>query len=335
MSNRTTAAAAGRREFLTTIVSVTAAGAAAVGIAGAVQTAAEAATPVAAPALAKGKPTVAGSYVTTREGVSIYFKDWGPKDGPVVTLSHGWPLSSDSWENQAAFLANNGFRVISHDRRGHGRSGQPWDGNDMDHYADDLAEVIEALGLRNVSSFGFSTGGGEVARYVGRHGTGNVARLGLISAVPPVMVKKPSNPGGLPIEVFDGIREAFVENRAQLFHDIPAGPFFGYNRPGAKPSQGVIDAWYAQGMQAGYKNTYDSIKAFSETDFTEDLKKFDRPTLIVHGSDDQIVPIDAAGRASAKLVPHAVLKVYDGAPHGLSETHKQRLNQDMLAFLKS
>lgn len=282
-----------------------------------------------------GKPVVNGSYVTTREGVSLYFKDWGPKDGPVVTLSHGWPLSSDSWENQAAFLADQGFRVVTHDRRGHGRSSQPWDGNDMDHYADDLAEVIEALDLHDVSAFGFSTGGGEVARYVGRHGTARVARLGLIAAVPPVMVKKESNPGGLPIEVFDGIREAFVADRAQLFRDIPSGPFFGYNRPGAKPSQGAIDAWWLQGMQGGYKNTFDSIKAFSETDFTEDLKKFDRPTLIVHGDDDQIVPIDAAARASKKLVPHALLKVYEGAPHGLSETHKDRLNQDMLAFLKS
>lgn len=283
----------------------------------------------------QGKPVVDGSYVTTREGVSLYFKDWGPKGGPVVTLSHGWPLSSDSWENQAAFLADHGFRVISHDRRGHGRSSQPWDGNDMDHYADDLAAVIEALDLQGVSAFGFSTGGGEVARYVGRHGTGRVAKLGLISAVPPVMVKKESNPGGLPIEVFDGIRKAFVADRAQLFRDIPSGPFFGYNRPGARPSQGVIDAWWSQGMQGGYKNTFDSIKAFSETDFTEDLKKFDRPTLIVHGDDDQIVPIDAAGRASKTLVPHAILKVYEGAPHGLSETHKEKLNQDMLAFLKS
>ena len=284
---------------------------------------------------ANAKPTVSGSYVTTRDGVSIYYKDWGPKDGPVVTLSHGWPLSSDSWENQAFFLANNGFRVVTHDRRGHGRSSQPWDGNDMDHYADDLADVIAALDLDAISAFGFSTGGGEVARYVGRHGTGRVARLGLISAVPPLMLKTPANPGGLPIEVFDGIRAGQVTDRAQLYRDIASGPFYGYNRPGAKPSQGIIDAWYAQGMQGGFKNTYDSIAAFSATDFTEDLKKFDRPTLIVHGDDDQIVPIDAAGRASKKLVPHAELKVYEGAPHGLSDTHKDRLNQDMLAFLKS
>lgn len=284
---------------------------------------------------ANAKPAVSGSYVTTRDGVSLYFKDWGPKDGPVVTLSHGWPLSSDSWENQAFFLANNGFRVVSHDRRGHGRSSQPWDGNDMDHYADDLADVIEALGLSAISAFGFSTGGGEVARYVGRHGTGRVARLGLISAVPPLMLKTPANPGGLPIEVFDGLRAGQLADRAQLYRDIASGPFYGYNRPGAKPSQGIIDAWYAQGMQGGFKNTYDSIAAFSATDFTEDLKKFDRPTLLVHGDDDQIVPIDAAARAAKTLVPHAELKVYEGAPHGLADTHKERLNQDMLAFLKS
>lgn len=273
--------------------------------------------------------------ITTKEGVTLHYKDWGPKDGPVVTLSHGWPLSSDSWESQAFFLADEGFRVVAHDRRGHGRSSQPWDGNDMDHYADDLAAVIEALDLENVSAFGFSTGGGEVARYVGRHGTGNVAKLGLISAVPPLMVKTPANPDGLPVEVFDGIRKAFLESRSKLFKDIPSGPFFGFNRPGAVTDQGMVDFWWLQGMMGGHKNTYDSIKAFSETDFTEDLKKFDRPTLIVHGDDDQIVPIDRAGRASKKLVPHAVLKVYEGAPHGLTDTHKDRLNQDMLAFLRS
>ncbi len=333
MSNRNETAGPARREILTALAGVAAAAAATLPAGEAAAQTKPAATAAAAPR--KGKPTVSGSYVTTREGVSLYVKDWGPKDGPVVTLSHGWPLSSDSWENQAFFLANNGFRVVSHDRRGHGRSSQPWDGNDMDHYADDLGEVIEALDLRNVSAFGFSTGGGEVARYVGRHGTGRIAKLGLISAVPPVMVKKESNPGGLPIEVFDGIRKAFLADRAQLFRDIASGPFFGYNRPGAKASQGAIEAWYAQGMQAGFKNTFDSIKAFSETDFTADLKKFDRPTLIVHGDDDQIVPLDASGRASKKLVPHAILKVYEGAPHGLSETHKDRLNQDMLAFLRA
>jgi non-heme chloroperoxidase len=272
--------------------------------------------------------------IRTKDGVSLYFKDWGPRDGPAVTLSHGWPLNSDSWESQAFFLASRGFRVVTHDRRGHGRSSQPWDGNDMDHYADDLATVIETLDLRNVAIFGFSTGGGEVARYVGRHGTSRVSKIGLISAVPPLMVKTPANPGGVPIEVFDATRAGMIANRAQLFRDIPSGPFYGFNRPGAKPSQGLIDAWWMQGMTAGFKNSYESVKAFSETDFTGDLKKFDKPTLIVHGDDDQIVPIDVAGRVSKRLVPHAILKVYAGAPHGLTETHKDRLNEDLLAFLQ-
>jgi non-heme chloroperoxidase len=273
--------------------------------------------------------------ITTRDHVEIYFKDWGPRNGPVVTLSHGWPLSADSWDSQAFHLASNGFRVISHDRRGHGRSSQPWDGNDMDHYADDLAQLIDALELKDVSLFGFSTGGGEISRYVGRHGTGRVARLGLISAVPPLMLKTDANPGGLPIDVFDGIRAASVTDRSKLYNDIAAGPFFGFNRPGATPSQGMIDSFWLQGMMGGHKNTYDSIKAFSETDFTADLKKFDKPTLIVHGDDDQIVPIDAAGRASKRLVAHAELKVYPGAPHGLGDTHKEQLNGDMLAFLRT
>lgn len=272
--------------------------------------------------------------IITRDNVELYYKDWGPKDGPVVILSHGWPLNADSWEIQALFLADNGFRVITHDRRGHGRSSQPWDGNDMDHYADDLAQLIQALDLHDVSLFGFSTGGGEITRYVGRHGTGRVARLGLISAVPPLMLKTEANPGGLPIEVFDGIRAASLADRSKLYQDIASGPFFGFNRPGATPSQGMIDAFWFQGMTGGHKNTFDSIKAFSETDFTEDLAKFDKPTLIVHGDDDQIVPIDAAGRASKRLVPHAELKVYAGAPHGLTNTHSDQLNQDMLAFLR-
>jgi non-heme chloroperoxidase len=293
------------------------------------------------PAAAQNSPTAVtakiahtASTITTRDNVEIYYKDWGPKDGPVVILSHGWPLNSDSWENQAFFLANNGFRVIAHDRRGHGRSSQPWHGNDMDHYADDLAQLIEALGLRNVSLFGFSTGGGEIARYVGRHGTSRVAKLGLISAVPPLMLKTPANPGGLPKEVFDGFRASSIADRSKLYQDIASGPFFGFNRPGAKPSQGMIDSFWMQGMMAGHKNTYDSIKAFSETDFTEDLKKFDRPTLIVHGDADQVVPIDAAAKASKKLVPHAELKIYPDAPHGITDTHKNQLNNDMLAFLK-
>lgn len=275
------------------------------------------------------------STITTKDGVELYYKDWGPKNGPVVTMSHGWPLCSDSWESQAFFLASNGFRVVAHDRRGHGRSSQPWDGNDMDHYADDLATVINTLDLRNVTAIGFSTGGGEVARYVGRHGTARIAKLGLISAVPPQMVKTPTNPGGVPVEVFDKIRAGMIADRSQLFRDIASGPFYGFNRPGAKVSQGLIESWCMQGMMGGMKNTYDSVRAFGETDFTADLKKFDRPTLIVHGDDDQMVPIDVGGKASKKLVPHAILKVYQGAPHGLTDTHKEQLNQDLLAFLRA
>lgn len=271
--------------------------------------------------------------ITTRDGTQIYYKDWG--SGPVVVLSHGWPLNSDSWESQMFFLASNGYRVIAHDRRGHGRSSQPWNGNEMNTYADDLAQLLEHLDVRDASLFGFSTGGGEVARYIGRHGTERVARAGLISAVPPLMVKTEGNPGGLPISVFDGIRAASVADRSQLYKDVASGPFFGYNRPGAEPSQGVIDAFWMQGMQAGHKNAYDCIKAFSETDFTEDLKKFDVPTLVLHGDDDQIVPVDAAARASARLVPHAKLVIYPGAPHGITDTHKEKLNADLLAFLRS
>ncbi|MCC7252578.1 alpha/beta hydrolase [Hyphomicrobium sp.] len=269
----------------------------------------------------------------TRDGVEIYYKDWG-KGQPVV-FSHGWPLTADSWESQALHLANNGFRVIAHDRRGHGRSSQPWDGNDMDHYADDLAQLIEKLDLRDVILIGFSTGGGEVTRYIGRHGTSRIAKVALVSAVPPLMLKTADNPDGLPIEVFDGLRAGSIADRSQLYKDIASGPFFGFNRPGAKVSQGAIDSFWRQGMQGGHKNTYDSIKAFSETDFREDLKKFDRPTLIVHGDDDQIVPIGAAGLASAKIVKHAVLKVYPGAPHGITDTHKDQLNADLLEFARS
>ncbi|WP_217535640.1 alpha/beta hydrolase [Stenotrophomonas sp. GbtcB23] len=274
------------------------------------------------------------SYITTADGVQLYYKDWGPKDGPVVTFSHGWPLDSDSWESQMMFLANHGYRVVAHDRRGHGRSSQPWDGNDMDHYADDLATVINTLDLKDVTLVGFSTGGGEVARYIGRHGTGRVKKAVLISSVPPFMLKTTDNPGGVPIEVFDGLRKAQLENRSQLFKDIPSGPFYGFNRPGAKPNQALIDAWWAQGMQGGLKNTYDSVAAFSATDFRQDLKKFNVPTLVIHGDDDQIVPIDLAGRMSAKLIPGAKLIVYPGAPHGLTETHKDKVNQDLLAFLQ-
>jgi len=272
---------------------------------------------------------------TTKDGVEIYYKDWGPADGEPVVFSHGWPLSADSWESQMLFLASNGYRTIAHDRRGHGRSSQPWDGNDMDHYADDLAQLLEHLDLRGATLFGFSTGGGEVARYIGRHGTARVKKAGLISAVPPLMLKTDANPGGLPIEVFDGLREGSIADRSQLYQDLASGPFFGFNRDGAKKSQGMIDSFWAQGMQGGHKNTYDSIAAFSATDFTEDLKKFDVPTLIVHGDDDQVVPIDAAGRASAKLIANNKLIVYPGAPHGLTDTHKEKLNQDLLAFLRS
>ena len=274
------------------------------------------------------------STITTADGVQLYYKDWGPKDGPVVTFSHGWPLSSDSWESQMLFLASEGYRVVAHDRRGHGRSSQPWEGNDMDHYADDLAAVIDALDLQDVTLVGFSTGGGEVARYIGRHGTGRVKKAVLVSAVPPMMLRTEDNPDGLPLEVFDGIRKASLEDRAQLYLDLASGPFYGFNRPGAKVSQGLIDNWRAQGVQAGHKNTYDSIAAFSATDFREDLKKFDVPTLVIHGDDDQIVPLDISGKASAAQIKDAKLIVYPGAPHGLTDTHKARFNQDLLDFLR-
>jgi non-heme chloroperoxidase len=279
------------------------------------------------------KPERSGSYVTTKDGVQIYYKDWGPRNGPVVVFSHGWPLSSDSWEAQMLFLADHGYRVVAHDRRGHGRSSQPWEGNDMDHYADDLAAVIETLDLRDVTLVGFSTGGGEVARYIGRHGTSRVKKAALISAVTPLMVKRDDNPNGVPIEVFDGLRKGSIENRSQLYLDIASGPFFGFNRPGAKASQGLIYSFWVQGMQGGHKNTFDSIKAFSETDLREDLRKFDVPTLIVHGDDDQIVPIDISGRAAHQLVKGSKLIVYEGGPHGITDTHKDRLNQDLLNFL--
>jgi non-heme chloroperoxidase len=271
--------------------------------------------------------------LTTREGNTLYYKDWG--SGQPVVFSHGWPLSADSWESQMLHFASNGYRAIAHDRRGHGRSSQPWDGNDMDHYADDLAELIESLDLKSVILFGFSTGGGEVARYIGRHGTRRLAKAGLISAVPPLMLKTDTNPKGLPIEVFDGIRAGSIANRSQLYKDIAGGPFFGFNRPGAKVSQGLIDSFWMQGMMGGHKNTLDSIKAFSETDFREDLKKFDIQTLIIHGDDDQIVPIQAAGLESKRLIEHAELIVYPGAPHGLTDTHKEKVNADMLAFARS
>lgn len=272
------------------------------------------------------------STITTADCTRIYYKDWGT--GQPVVFSHGWPLSSDSWESQMLFLASKGYRCIAHDRRGHGRSSQPWYGNEMDTYADDLATLIEALDLRNVVLVGFSTGGGEVARYIGRYGTERVAKAALISAVPPLMLKTEANPGGLPIEVFDRLRAASLADRSQLNKDLASGPFYGANRPGSKVSRGVMDAFWLQSMQAGHKNAYDSIAAFSETDFTADLQRFDVPTLIVHGDDDQIVPIGAAGLASAKIVAHATLKVYPGAPHGLTETHKTQLGADLLEFIR-
>jgi non-heme chloroperoxidase len=272
------------------------------------------------------------STISRPDGTRLYYKDWGT--GQPVVFCHGWPLSSDSWEAQMMHVASHGLRAIAHDRRGHGRSSQPWDGNEMNTYADDLAAVVDHLDLRDAVFIGFSTGGGEVARYVGRHGTKRVAKLALISAVPPLMLKTPANPGGLPIEVFDELRAKSLADRSQLYRDLASGPFFGFNRAGAKPSQGMIDSFWHQGMLAGHKNAYDSIAAFSATDFTEDLKKFDKPTLILHGDDDQIVPIGASAHAAAKLVPHAKLVVYPGAPHGLTDTHKERLNADLLAFLQ-
>jgi len=271
--------------------------------------------------------------VTTPDGTQLYYKDWG--SGPAVVFSHGWPLCADSWESQMLFLASQGFRCIAHDRRGHGRSSQPWHGNEMDTYADDLAALLDALDVQDAALVGFSTGGGEVARYVGRHGTRRVSKAALVSAVPPLMLKTPANPGGLPIDVFDGLRAASIRDRSQLYRDLASGPFFGFNRSGAEVSQGMIDSFWLQGMMAGHKNAYDCIAAFSETDFSADLRRFDVPTLILHGDDDQIVPIGASAHASAKLVPNARLVVYPGAPHGLTDTHKDRLNGDLLAFLRA
>ncbi len=269
--------------------------------------------------------------LTMKDGTQIYFKDWG--SGQPVVFSHGWPLSSDAWEDQMMFLAGRGYRCIAHDRRGHGRSSQPWDGNEMDTYADDLAALVEALDLRDAIHVGHSTGGGEVARYIGRHGTNRVAKAVLIGAVPPVMLQSAANPGGLPMEVFDQNRAAVHSDRSQFFQDL-SGPFYGANRPGAKVSQGLRDSFWLQGMQCGLKAAYDCIKAFSETDFTEDLKKMTVPTLILHGDDDQIVPIADSALLSAKLVRGATLKIIPGAPHGMCSTHKDVINAELLAFLQ-
>ena len=270
--------------------------------------------------------------VTTADGTEIYYKDWG--EGQPVVLSHGWPLNADSWEAQQLYLAENGFRAIAHDRRGHGRSAQVWDGNDMDHYADDLAALIEALDLRDVILIGFSTGGGEVTRYIGRHGTARVAKLVLVSAVPPFMLRTDDNPGGVPIEVFDEIRAGSLADRSQTYHDLADGPFFGNNREGANVSRGIRDAFWHQGLQSGHKNAYDSIAAFSATDMREDLRRVDVPTLVIHGDDDQVVPFAVGGQASAALVEGARLKVYPGAPHGITDTHKDQLSADLLAFAR-
>ena len=269
--------------------------------------------------------------ITTKDGTQIYYKDWG--NGQPVVFSHGWPLSADAWEDQMFFLVSRGYRCIAHDRRGHGRSGQPWDGNDMDTYADDLAALVAALDLKDAIHVGHSTGGGEVARYIGRHGTKRVAKAVLIGAVPPLMLKTAANPGGLPMETFDGIRAGVLTDRSQFWKDLTM-PFYGYNRPGAKVSEGVRESFWFQGMMAGFPASYFCIKAFSETDQTEDLKRFDVPTLILHGDDDQIVPIADSALLSAKLVKNATLKVYQGAPHGMCTTHKDQVNADLLSFIK-
>ncbi len=270
--------------------------------------------------------------VTTKDGTRIFYKDWG-KGQPVV-FSHGWPLTGDAWDGQMAFLGAKGYRVIAHDRRSHGRSDQTWDGNDMDTYADDLAAVFEALDLKDAVMVGHSTGGGEVAHYIGRHGTRRVKKAVLVGAVPPLMLKTAANPGGLPIDVFDGIRKGVFDNRSQFFKDL-AVPFYNFNRPGAKVSQGLVDSFWMQGMMGGIKGLYDCIKQFSEVDYTSDLKKIDVPTLIIHGDDDQIVPIDASGKAAAKIVKGSTLKIYPGGSHGLAQTEQDKFNADLLAFIKS
>jgi len=272
------------------------------------------------------------SFITVKDGTEIYYKDWG--DGPVVTFSHGWPLNADAWDGQLLFLAEHGYRVIAHDRRGHGRSSQPATGNDMDGYADDLAAVIEALDLHDATLVGHSTGGGEVARYIGRHGTSRVAKAVLLSAVPPIMLKSDANPEGLPMEVFDGLRENVFNDRSQFFKDL-AVQFYGANRAGAKVSQGVLDQFWLWSMQAGLRGAYDSIKAFSETDFSDDLRQIDVPALVAHGEDDQIVPVHDSARKSARLIKGAQEIYYPGAPHGLTATHADQFNADLLAFLRS
>jgi non-heme chloroperoxidase len=271
--------------------------------------------------------------ITTKSGIEMFYKDWG--SGQPIVFSHGWPLSADDWDNQMLFFGSKGYRVIAHDRRGHGRSSQTADGHDLDHYADDLADLTAHLDLKNAIHVGHSTGGGEVVRYLGRHGESRVAKAAIISAVPPLMLKTPANPNGLPKEVFDGLQVALAANRSVFYRDLPTGPFYGYNRPGAKPSEAIIANWWRQGMMGGAKAHYDGIVAFSQTDFTEDLKKITVPVLVMHSEDDQIVPYVAAGPLSAKLLKNGTLKTYKDFPHGMPTTHADTINADLLAFLKS
>lgn len=274
------------------------------------------------------------STVTTQDGTKIFYKDWGPREGQPIVFSHGWPLSSDAWDAQMLFFGQQGYRVIAHDRRGHGRSDQPWDGNNMDQYADDLAEVIEKLDLKNAVLIGHSTGGGEVAHYIGRHGTKRVAKVVLVGAVPPLMLKTADNPEGTPLEAFDGIRAGVATNRSQFYYDLTL-PFYGFNRDGAKVNEGFRESFRLQGLAGGIKGQYDCVHEFSEVDYTEDLKKIDKPTLIVHGSDDQIVPIAASAHKAAKIVKNAELKIYEGGSHGLAQVDADRFNADVLAFIKA
>lgn len=274
-------------------------------------------------------------YITVKDGTSIYYKDWGNKNAQPVVFSHGWPLSSDDWESQMFFLANRGYRTIAHDRRGHGRSSQPWEGNDMDTYADDLHALFEHLDLKNAMMVGHSTGGGEVARFLGRHGSTRVAKAVLVAAVPPLLIQTDSNPHGVPRETLDSFRTAMESDRSKFFLDVPSGPFFGFNRPNANVSQGKIWSWWMQGMMCGFKNAYDCIKAFSETDFTEDLKGIEVPVLVLHGDDDQVVPLEASGQRSAELVKNGTLKVFKGAPHALPTICVDEVNKELLQFLEA
>ncbi|MDO3663583.1 alpha/beta fold hydrolase [Acinetobacter higginsii] len=275
------------------------------------------------------------AFVTTKDGVDIFYKDWGPRDAQVLFFHHGWPLSSDDWDAQLLFFLNEGFRVVAHDRRGHGRSSQVWDGHDMDHYADDVAAVVQHIGIKSAIHIGHSTGGGEVAHYIARHGEANVAKAVLVSAVPPIMVKTANNPDGLPKEVFDDLQNQLFKNRSQFYYDLPAGPFYGFNRPDANPSEPVIWNWWRQGMMGGAKAHYDGIVAFSQTDFTEDLKKISVPVLVMHGDDDQVVPYENSGALSAKLVQNGTLKTYKGFSHGMLTVNADVINPDLLAFIRA